>query len=152
LGREDFAPDQYAEGGRQEEIFQAFREIFRGKTRDEWVAELMPAETCVAPVYSLDEVVRDRHLQHRQMIVESEESGKGMRKQVGFMVKLSETPAQIRRPGPELGQDTGELLGELGYDERAIEAFERAGAVALRDVKGTAQAVGGDPQQKGEQP
>jgi crotonobetainyl-CoA:carnitine CoA-transferase CaiB-like acyl-CoA transferase len=111
----------------------------------------MPAETCVAPVYALDEVVRDRHLQHRQMIVESEGPGKGMRKQVGFMVKLSETPAQIRRPGPELGQDTVDVLGELGYSERAIEDLEKAGAVAPRDDLESAQPVGGSPQQKGEE-
>ena len=150
LGREDFAPDQYAESGRQAEIFEAFREIFRTKTRDEWVAELMPAETCVAPIYSLDEVVRDRHLQHRQMIVESEGSDKTMRKQVGFIVKLSETPGQIRRPGPELGQDTGELLAELGYDDRAIEALKQAGAVASRDGEAAAEPVGGGQAEKGE--
>lgn len=151
LGREDFAPDQYAESERQAEIFEAFREIFRTKPRDEWVAELMPAETCVAPIYSLDEVVRDRHLQQRQMIVESEGPDKTMRKQVGFMVKFSETPGQIRRPGPELGQDTGELLAELGYDDRAIEAMEQAGAVASRNGEATAEPVGGGQSEKGEE-
>lgn len=141
LGREDFVPDQYAEGERREEIFKAFRDIFRRKTRDHWVAELMPAETCVAPVYSVDEVATDPHLASRQMIVEAEERGGGARQQVGIMLKLSETPGRIRRPGPKLGQDTAEVLRELGYDEDAMEALERAGAVSLSDSEGTTRPV-----------
>ena len=108
----------------------SFAEIFRRTTRDEWVAEFMPAETSVAAVYSVDEVVRDPHVQQRESIVEAEWAGQGARKQVGMMLKFSETPGRLRRPGPELGQDTAEVLSEFGYDEAAIEALERAGAIA----------------------
>ena len=130
LGREDLASEQYAEGKKRDEIFAAFGEIFRTKTRDEWVSELMPAETCVAPVYDIDEVAADPHLRHRGMIVDVKQAGKEPRSQVGVMVKLSETPGEIRSPGPELGQDTAEVLKELGYDGAAIEALRRAEAIA----------------------
>ena len=130
LGREDLIPHQYADGVKREEVFDAFREAFRTKTRDEWVAELMPADTCVGPVYSIDEVAQDPHLRHRQMVVGVEEPRKGLRDQVGVMVKLSETPGSIRRPGPELGQDTQEILGELGYDVQAIDTLKQAEAIA----------------------
>jgi len=90
----------------------------------------MPAETCVGPVYTVDEVANDPHLRHRQMIVDVPQPGKEPRRQVGVMVKLSETPGEIRRPGPELGQDTPEILKELGYDGAAIEALKRAEAIA----------------------
>lgn len=150
LGREDFIPHQHAEGEKRAEIFQAFAEIFRSKTRDEWVAELMPAETCVAPVYSVDEVVRDAHFQQRESILEAEVPGQGARKQVGMMLKFSETPGQIRRPGPELGQETAEVLSELGYDEPAIEALERAGAIARASSPRSAElAASGSSEEKG---
>ncbi|MEX0799945.1 MAG: CaiB/BaiF CoA-transferase family protein [Dehalococcoidia bacterium] len=125
LGHEEFLDHQYAEGEKREEMFAAFRDTFRTRTRDEWVAELMPAETCVGPVYSIDEVAKDPHLRHRGMIVEE-----GGRTQVGVMVKLSETPGTIRSPGPELGGDTDAILGELGYDTSAIERLRAAGSVA----------------------
>lgn len=128
LGREDLVPHQYAEGEKRDDIFAAFREIFRTKTRDEWVAELMPAETCVAPVYTIDELVADPHLRHRQMIVDVEQSGKS-RRQVGVMVKLSETPGSIRSASPERGQHTQEILAELGYDEPAIALLRQAQAI-----------------------
>jgi len=129
LGREDFIPHQRDEGSKRDEMFGAFREIFLTKTRDEWVSELMPAETCVAPVYAMDEVVRDPHLRHRGMIVEPELPGNASRPQVGVMVKLSETPGRIRSAGVAPGASTAEVLVEIGYDAAAIEAMRAAGAV-----------------------
>lgn len=130
LGREDLIPHQYAEGDKLEEVRAAFREIFLTKTRDEWVSKLMPAETCVGPVYSIDEVASDPHLRHREMIVDVEEQGRQPRTQVGVMVKLSETPGSIRRSGPERGENTPEILQELGYDSQAIDELRRAKAIA----------------------
>lgn len=126
LGHEEFIPHQYADGEQRQAIFAAFAQAFRRKTRDEWVRELMPADTCVAPVYAVDEVVHDPHLTSRGTITEAEG-----RRQVGMLFKLSETPGRIRCPGPALGANTGELLREVGYDDTEIEALARAGAIAL---------------------
>ena len=90
----------------------------------------MPGETCVGPVLAVDEVVKDPHLRHREMIVDVAEEGGGTRTQVGVMAKLAETPGTIRTPGPEVGQHTPEILSELGYDEPAIEALRRSEAIA----------------------
>jgi crotonobetainyl-CoA:carnitine CoA-transferase CaiB-like acyl-CoA transferase len=129
LGLEEFTPHQHDEGAKRDEMFAAFREAFRRKTRDEWVARLMPAETCVAPVYAMDEVVRDPHLRGRGIIVEPELPGEASRPQVGVMVKLSETPGRIRSAAVAPGANTAEVLAELGYDAAAIEAMRDAGAV-----------------------
>ena len=130
LEREELIPHQYGDDAKQQEVFAAFREAFLTKTRDEWVELLMPGETCVGPVLAIDEVVKDPHLRHREMIVDIEEEGGGTRTQVGIMAKLSETPGAIRTPGPEVGQHTPEILTELGYDEPAIEALRRSEAIA----------------------
>jgi len=129
LGREDFIEHQYAGGAKRDEIFASFRALFRTKTRDAWVAELMPAETCVAPVLDIDEVARDPHLRHRQLIVETEAPG-GRRAQVGAMVKLSATPARVAGPRAEPVDDTLAVLAELGYGEGTIGALRAAGAIA----------------------
>ncbi len=130
LGREDFVERQYAEGAQRDEIVAAFRAAFLTKTRDEWVAELMPAETCVSPVLDIDEVARDRHLRHRGLIVETKTADGRCRTQVGAMVKLSETPARVRGPRPRPDEDAAEVLRELGYDDEAIDAMRRAQAIA----------------------
>lgn len=128
LGCEEFIADQYAEGERREQVFAAFRRVFMSKGRDEWVAELMPADTCVAPVYSLDEVLRDPQIRHRQMIVQSPD-GDERRDEVGVMVKLSETPGAVRRAPPRPGQQTREILDELGYTTQDVESLCLAGAI-----------------------
>ena len=130
LGREDLIPHQYGDEEKQQEVFGAFREAFLTKTRDEWVELLMPGETCVGPVLAIDEVVNDPHLRHRELIVDVEQDDGSRRTQVGVMAKLSETPGSIRSPGPEAGQDTPDILSELGYDAPAIEALRRSEAIA----------------------
>jgi crotonobetainyl-CoA:carnitine CoA-transferase CaiB-like acyl-CoA transferase len=129
LGLEEFISHQHDEGAKRNEMFSAFRKAFLQKTRDGWVSELMPAETCVAPVYSVDEVVRDQHLRERGMIVEPELPGKASRSQVGVGVKLSATPGRIRSAASAPGADTEAVLAELGYDAAAIAAMRGAGAV-----------------------
>lgn len=127
LGREDFIEDQRAEGAVQQERIRVFAELFRSKTRDEWLCELMHADTCVAPVYSVEEVTRDPHFRERGSLLEAEDGRGGCRAQVGLLFKMSETPGSIRRPPPEIGQDTADVLRELGYDDAAIHELEAAG-------------------------
>jgi len=129
LEREDLIPHQYGDDEKQQEVFAAFREAFLTKTRDEWIELLMPAETCVGPVLAIDEVVKDPHLRHREMIVDVQEESGSTRTQVGVMAKLSETPGEIRTPGPEAGQDTPDIMTELGYDASEIEALRRSEAI-----------------------
>ena len=46
----------------------------------------------------------------------------------GFPVKLSGTPAHLRRPAPALGEHTDEVLRDLGYEPSRIAAL-RANSV-----------------------
>ena len=47
----------------------------------------------------------------------------------GVVPKFSETPGGMRWVGPELGEHTAEVLGELGYDEQAVARLRASGAV-----------------------
>ena len=44
-------------------------------------------------------------------------------------VRLSETPGGIRHRAPVLGEHTGEVLAEIGYDESAVARLREAGVV-----------------------
>jgi crotonobetainyl-CoA:carnitine CoA-transferase CaiB-like acyl-CoA transferase len=54
------------------------------------------------------------------MMVEMDHPVEGAVKGLGIPVKLSETPGEIRRAAPLLGEHTEETLAELGYSEKEI--------------------------------
>ncbi|MBI3328777.1 MAG: CoA transferase [Nitrospinae bacterium] len=129
LGREDFLPYEFAEGEKQEEIKQAFREIFKTKTRDAWFEILSQRDICVGKVYDLAETEADPHLRAREMIVEVEHPQAGKVKQVGISVKLSDTPGKIRFLAAPLGTHTEEILTGLGHTQEKIAELRAAGAI-----------------------
>jgi len=47
---------------------------------------------------------------------------------IGFAVKLSGTPQQVRRHPPLLGEHNDEVLAELGLDAQERERLRAAGA------------------------
>src|SRR5204863_200964 len=62
------------------------------KTRDEWTALLAPADTCVAPVVDITEVVQDEQYNARHGIVEAVHPTQGSFRQVGAMLAGQERP------------------------------------------------------------
>ena len=129
LGREDFIPHQFDEGEKREEMFRYFRGTFLTKTRDEWFALLRQKDTCVAPVYDIDELESDPHLIARRMILESDHPTAGRVKQVGSMHKISDSPVEARNWSTRFGQYTDEILREMGYDDAKIEELREADAI-----------------------
>ncbi len=129
LGREDFMQHQYAEGEKRDEIFQYFKQTFLTRTQDEWLEILRQKDTCVAPVYSIDELCADPQLIARGMITEMPHPVLGSVKQVGSMLRLSGSPFQVRNWSSRFGQYTEELLLELGYDAARIDSLRQAGII-----------------------
>ncbi len=42
---------------------------------------------------------------------------------LGIPVKLSDTPGAIRRPAPQLGEHTAEVMREAGFTDEEIAAL-----------------------------
>lgn len=129
LGCEEFIPHQFDEGEKRDKMFKFFREKFQTKTRDEWVALLMYADTCFAPVLGIDEVEFDPQLIARRMILESDHPTAGRLKQIGSMHKLSDSPVEVRNWVTSFGQHTDEILREIGYTDNRISELREIGAV-----------------------
>jgi crotonobetainyl-CoA:carnitine CoA-transferase CaiB-like acyl-CoA transferase len=129
LGCEDFIPHQYDEGKKKDEMFRYFRETFLTKTRDEWFTLLRQKDTCVAPVYDVDELEADPHLRARRMILETDHPTLGRMKQVGSMHNISDSPVEVRNWSARFGQYTDEILREIGYDDARIRELREADAV-----------------------
>ncbi|MCX6021377.1 MAG: CaiB/BaiF CoA-transferase family protein [Chloroflexi bacterium] len=99
------------------------------KPRDVWFKILSDADTCVAPILEIDEVFEDPQNLHRGMLLEVDHPTMGKIKQIGPAIKFSDTPFSFRNFAPVLGEQTEELLREVGYSQQEIAALEQAGAV-----------------------
>jgi len=114
----------------RKECIGALAPILKGRTRDEWVKILNQEGIPCAPINAMDEVFKDPQVLHRNMLVEVEHPSAGKIKMVGVPVKYSMNAAAIRRPPPQLGEHTFEVLSEvLGYDRRRIETLKAEGAI-----------------------
>ncbi len=130
LGREDFVEDQFAEGKKREEIVRYFKKTFLTKNRDEWVDILRQKDTCVAPVYSVEELVSDPQLLARGIISETPHPVLGSVRQVGSMLKMSDSQFGVRNWSTRFGQHTEEILKEVGYNASRIKSLRKEGVIS----------------------
>jgi crotonobetainyl-CoA:carnitine CoA-transferase CaiB-like acyl-CoA transferase len=85
------------------------------------------------PVLEVPDVAAHPHTRHRLMVVE-----KGGYRGTGNPIKLSRTPASVRRLPPQFGAATREVLGEAGYSASEIEALIAAG-IAIAETRKAAE-------------
>jgi len=114
----------------REELIPALGREFKRRSRDEWLERLRALGFPCAPVYTIDEIFSDPQVLHRGMLAEMDHPEAGTIKQIGPVLKLSETPCVIGSPPPTLGEHTRDVLRTLaGYSDDEIDGLRRAGAI-----------------------
>jgi len=111
------------------ELARLIEEKLAEKTNKEWEALLDEAGVANGPILHIDEVFQDPQVLHQEMLLEMDHPRAGKIKTLGFPVKLSQTPAQLKGPPPYLGQHTEEVLQELGYSPREVEIMRKEGVI-----------------------
>jgi alpha-methylacyl-CoA racemase len=99
-------------------------EVFKRKTRDEWVAIMEGTDVCFAPVLSLSEAPKHPHIVHRGTFVERN----GV-VQPAPAPRFSRTPGAIERPPSHAGQHTDEVLTDAGFSTAEVLKLREAGAI-----------------------
>jgi crotonobetainyl-CoA:carnitine CoA-transferase CaiB-like acyl-CoA transferase len=84
---------------------------------DHWLAVLGDAGVPCAPIQDFGEVFNDPHLIARQYFWDAPHTKVGPVRQLGSPMRFSRTPVRRDTAGPLLGEDTAELLTELGFGE-----------------------------------
>jgi crotonobetainyl-CoA:carnitine CoA-transferase CaiB-like acyl-CoA transferase len=106
-----------------------FEAYFAKKSVDEWVEELAGRNVCAAKVQNITEVLEDPHVLAREMVHEFPADSGKQPPVLGIPIKLSETPGRIETLPARFGQHTTEILEEMGYQAKAIEALQEKGTV-----------------------
>ena len=125
IGREDLIPETVWPKD-IDRVKGEIRQIFKTKTKEEWVEIFDQYDACVQPVLNLKEaLLEDRHIKDRNMVVEvpmPTYPGKNV-KQMATAIHLSESPCEYKYAGYPLGYHTREIIESLGkdYDELNIK-------------------------------
>jgi len=82
------------------------------------------------PINTIEMVVEDPQVNHREMIVEVEHPVADKVKIPGVPIKMSVTQGDVRKAAPVLGADTAEVLKRMnGLTDQEIETLFSEGAV-----------------------
>jgi alpha-methylacyl-CoA racemase len=124
--------DHQTDDARQDDVRADLRAAFLTRNRDQWVADLGPADCCVAPVLSVTEVVDDAQYDARGAFIDAHHPKEGK-------FRLAAPPFAGQRAATEdaavevpdwTETHTAELLAMTGMAELEIAHLIEEGAVA----------------------
>jgi formyl-CoA transferase len=104
-------------------------EVTATQSSAEWIDIMNKAGVPCGPIHRIDEVFADPQVQHLGIVQPVDHPALGRLDLVGQAVTLSRTPSHLRNATPERGEQTDEILGELGYSHDTIARFRRDGVV-----------------------
>jgi crotonobetainyl-CoA:carnitine CoA-transferase CaiB-like acyl-CoA transferase len=113
----------------REVLVPLLAERMKQRGKRDWLQALEAAKVPCGPINSLDEVFADPQVRERDMTVTVPHPLSGELKLVGSPMKFSETPVQVRRPPPLLGEHTAEVLAEFGIDDAQRLALKERGVL-----------------------
>ncbi|MEV5538365.1 CoA transferase [Saccharopolyspora shandongensis] len=113
-----------------DELDEAVASWIARRDADEVIAAFAEAKAAIAPIYDVADIAKDPQYAALGTFVDvpDEELGSVTVQNVPF--RLSDTPGEVRWPGPPLGRHTDEVLAEFGCTAEEIDELRRTGVVA----------------------
>ena len=135
IGRDDLAqdPDLAQNAGRVkrvEEIDGAIAAWTQSRPIQEVLETLNTAKVPAGRVYTVKDIFEDPHYRARDMILKQRTRDGDEVHVPGIVPKMSLTPGQLRTPAPHLGEDTQQVLLEMGLTGDQIAKLRSKGIVA----------------------
>ena len=133
IGHEDWLDDPEwntpeARLPKLEQVFDEIEKWTKTKTKFEVMDTLNPLNVPCGPILSMKELAEEPSLRETGTVVEIDHPERGPYLTVGNPVKLSDSPAEVKR-SPLLGEHTDEILREIGFADSDIDAAKAEGAV-----------------------
>jgi formyl-CoA transferase len=111
------------------EVFGAIEDWTMTKTKFEVMQICNPLDIPVGPILSMKEISEEKSLRETGTIVQVEHPERGAYLTVGCPVKLSASPAEVKR-SPLLGEHNEEILKSvLGYEDSELQSIIDSGAI-----------------------
>jgi len=103
--------------------------VFATNTTDHWVDRIVEAGVPCGPINTVSDVVNNPQVLARNMIAEVDHPAIPGLKFPNSPLKLTDSPATIRRVPPSLGQHNEEILIEAGYPAEIIADLKERGVL-----------------------
>jgi crotonobetainyl-CoA:carnitine CoA-transferase CaiB-like acyl-CoA transferase len=125
------AMDDNVDGhSRRDEITAMVRARLPERTSDEWLALLADHGIWAGPVYSYGDLAEDPQVIHNGSFVTYDHPTEGRVTTPGFPYGFSRTGPAVYRGAPLPGEQSREILAELGQDDAVVDDLEKRGVVA----------------------
>lgn len=105
---------------KRDEVFHRIEAITQTQSTQYWLDVMLDLDLWVAKVNEQRDVDKDAQVIHNNTFVDIKHPKAGKVKVTNIPISMSETPGQINKPSPLLGQHGREILTELGYEEEKI--------------------------------
>ena len=113
----------------RETIEALIGEVLISGRKAEWISAFRAAGIPCGPVRSVVEALSDPLAAAREVVTEIDHPTIGKMSMLGLSLRLNDTPAEIRRHPPLLGEHTEEILVGLGYDQADLKTMRESGVV-----------------------
>jgi crotonobetainyl-CoA:carnitine CoA-transferase CaiB-like acyl-CoA transferase len=135
VGRPDIAAQQWFPSARErveraDELDRVVGDWIGAHDFDEVMAAFQQAGAAIAPIYDVEQVVNDPHVQATDMITSVDDEDLGPLRMQNLLFRLLGTPGRIRYAGRGLGQDTEQVYAEhLGLDPDRLAELRQDGVI-----------------------
>ncbi|PKB66009.1 MAG: formyl-CoA transferase [SAR202 cluster bacterium Io17-Chloro-G4] len=142
IGRADFLDDpRYTTNtdrvAHRAECVNDLSEIFAKESTEHWVKLITSAGIPCGPINRVSDVVNNPQVQARNMVVEVPHPEVPNLRIPNSPMKLSDTPATIRRHPPMLGEHNDEILADAGFDASQITQLRDKGVIGAKAAVAT---------------
>ena len=110
----------------RDQLTKVLDAVFAQKTVDEWM-EMFAGLVPIGPVYGLDKALDNPYVAERGLIQTMDHPKKPLRV-LSNPIRDNGEVLPVK-PAPQLGQDTDDILGELGYSESDISGLREKSVV-----------------------
>ncbi|HLM17119.1 MAG TPA: CoA transferase, partial [Acidimicrobiia bacterium] len=114
----------------QDQIRAELRAVFLTRDLDDWIAQLSPADTCVAPVLTVPEIVADEQFLARDDFSDARDARAGDFRQVGPVFAGMTRSSEPYESRDMTVTDTDELLRAAGLADDELAKLRESGAIA----------------------
>lgn len=111
------------------ELDAIIQEYIGRHTLEENLAHFRRCEVTIGPVYDVAQLLHDKHIIERDVLISLPDRQTGTLPMHNIVPRLSGAPGRLRRPAPELGEDTEAILAGIGIDASRQATLKEQGII-----------------------